>query len=352
MNRRYLLAMLAAVLASGPLPADAQQPRSPVVGFVGYSNPERAAAWLAALHKGMADGGFVEKRTVTVEYRWADSDWSRVPGLVDDLLDRGVDVFVAPGGDAVVAAKKRTLTIPIVFAGHPDPVGAGYVESFKRRGDNVTRIAASYDEIPEKRLQLLHELVPGANRIGYLVYRDASNRQTLAAAMARLKPAATTLGVELVLLTVAKPEEIEPALADAKRPGIGAIYVGAHAFFFAQQKLVAELLARYALPAAGWGDFAAYGGLIAYAQNLQDIPYLAGTYVARILKGANPAELPVIQSDKHRLVINLKAAKALGLSVPQALLAGANEDRMKCDLVGPIAGAVLSQRSFTSSGVN
>src|SRR5262249_46122970 len=146
MRRRHLLPMFAALLAAWPLSVDPQQPRIPVVGFVGYSNPERGAAWLAALHKGMAEGGFVEGRTLVVEYRWADSDWSRVPALVSDLVGRRVDVFVAPGGAAVQAAKEATKTIPIVFAGHNDPVAAGYVESLKRPGGNVTGVAGSYDE--------------------------------------------------------------------------------------------------------------------------------------------------------------------------------------------------------------
>lgn len=322
MRRRDLLPLLAALVAVRPPLAGAQQPRMPVVGFLGVSNPERAAPWLARWHKGLGQAGFVEGRNLAVEYRWADSDRGRVPGLVADLVGRRVDVFVTPDPGAAVAAKKATATIPIVFVHVADPVALGLVESHNRPGGNVTGIVSA-EGLPAKKLQLLRELVPAATRLGYLVDHKTSFWR---GELERIVDAGKALGIEVALLTATNSEEIEPALASAKQTGIGAVLVQRPStLFFAQRKRVIELLARYALPATCPPESSpAQGCLIGYEQTDTE-EYLAGILAGRILAGAKPADLPVMESTKFRLVINLKTANALGLSVPPALLAGADE---------------------------
>ena len=320
MRRRDLLPLLAALVAARPLAAGAQQPRIPVVGFLAIASPERSAAWLAQWREGLGEAGFVEGRTLAVDYRSADGDPSRFPAFAADLVARRVNAIVTTTTPAAAAAKKATTTIPIVFSGINDPVGAGLVQSLNRPGGNVTGVAG-FEALADKRLQLLHELVPAATRIGYLVDHKTSSWP---GELERVADAGKTLGVEVILLTATKPEEIEAALATAARTGIGGIVVQTpSALIYAQQKRMLELLARYALPAAGGFEFTAQGGLMSYTAT--DGVYLTGTQVGRILNGAKPAELPVMQPTKFALVINLKTAKALGLTVPPALLAAASE---------------------------
>ena len=296
----------------------AQERRIPVLGGLSNATPERTATLWAAIHKGLSEAGFVEGRTLKVEYRFAGADPDRFPALAADVVAHGVDVIFAPTNPAAIAAKAATARIPIVFAWVVDPIELGLVEHLNRPGGNITGIA-TFDgaAILGKRLQMLHEAVPTAPRIGFLA--------TSGAELERLAAAGKTLGVEVTLLTASKPEDIEPALASGKQMGIGAVLVEPHAFFFAEQKRLVELLARYALPASLVGDFAANGGLMSYSLDHEEIAYQAGIYLARILKGAKPADLPVIQPTKFELVINLKTARALGLTVPQSLLARADE---------------------------
>lgn len=326
MRRRDLIPLLGAALAARPLALRAQQPKMPVVGFLSSSDPERDEPYLAAWRKSLAEAGFVEGRTLAVEYRMVQSDPGRFPALAADLVARRVDVIMTTSNPAAAAAKAATTTIPIVFGGVVDPVGRGLVKSLNRPGGNVTGIAGSFEGLVEKRLQLLHELVPAAARIAYLTEVEPKNMTTAArSALEAIVAAGKTLGVEVVVLTAVSIEEIEPAFAAAKRAGVGAVVVAPGPFFYAQQKRLVELLVRYGLPGARHYDFAAHGGLLSYGPDLADIGYQGGIYVGRILKGAKPADLPVMQPTKFTLVINLKTAQALGLSVPPALLARADE---------------------------
>jgi putative tryptophan/tyrosine transport system substrate-binding protein len=319
MRRRDLLALLAAAAAARPFGACAQERQTPVVGILAPGSPERLAPLFASFHKAMAEAGFVEGYTLKVEYRFAGSDPDRFPALAADLVSRRVDAIWTGPDLGALAARKATAAIPIVFSYVPqDPVELGLVESVNRPGGNITGIGTFAGRtILEKRLQMLHEMVPAAARIGFLAVSDAE--------VGELAAAAKTLGVEVMPLKASEPEDIEPALAAGKQTGIGAVLVQAHAFFYAEQKRLVELLARYALPASRVADFAAMGGLMSYGPDQEDVAYRAGTYVARILKGARPADLPVIQPTKFKLVINLKTAKALGLTVPLSLLAAADE---------------------------
>jgi putative ABC transport system substrate-binding protein len=323
MTRRDLLTLFGAALGNWPLAVRAQQPSIPVVGFLGPSTPMRNGVPLAAWRKALGEAGFIEGRTLNVEYRWAGTDLSRLPVLAAELVERRVDAIWSPTLQAALTAKKATASIPIVFSYVVDPVGAGLVQDLARPGGNVTGVGSFEEGLAAKRLQLLHELVPAATRIGYLAAdKDASPRR---GELQRLAAAGETLGVEVIFLTATTPEEIEPTLVAGKEMGIGAVVIQAHPIFNAEQKRLVELCARYALPAARLGLFAAEGGLMSYTPDREDIAYLAGAYVARILKGDKPAELPVTQSSKQSLVINLKTAKALGLTVPQSILARANE---------------------------
>jgi putative ABC transport system substrate-binding protein len=323
MRRRDVLALIGAALGNSPLAARGQQPGIPVVGVLSPNTLARNDAPLAAWRKALGEAGFVEGRTLNVEYRSAGTDLSRLPALAAELVERRVDAIWSPTLQAALAAKKATASIPVVFSYVVDPVGAGLVADLAGPGGNVTGVGSFEEGLAAKRLQLLHELVPAATRIGYLAAdKDAPPRR---GELQRLAAAGETLGVEVVFLTATTPEEIEPTLVAGKEMGIGAVVIQAHPVFGAEQKRLVELCARYALPAARLGLFAAEGGLISYTPDREDIAYLAGVYVARILKGEKPAELPVTRSSKQRLVINLKTAKALGLTVPQTLLARADE---------------------------
>ena len=322
MKLRNSPVLLSALLVAWPFVAAAQQPKMPVVGFLGISNPERAAPWLERWRKGLAEAGFVEGRNLAVEYRWAESDRGRVPALVADLIDRRVDVFVSPDPGAATAAKQATTSIPVVFIHVADPVAIGLVQSHNRPGGNVTGIANFEDVIP-KKLQLLQELAPAATRMGYLVDHKTS---FWPGELERVIDAGKTLGVEVVLLPATSSDEIEPALAEAKRMAVGGILVQAPStLFFAQRQRVLETLARYTLPATCPPETTpAQGCLISYGPEGRE-EYLAGILVGRILNGAKPAELPVMQPTKLDLAINLKIAAALGLTVPHSLLARADE---------------------------
>jgi putative tryptophan/tyrosine transport system substrate-binding protein len=320
--RKHLAPLLAILLAAWPLAAGAQQPRVPVVGFLGISNPERAAPWLARWHQGLREAGFIEGRNLSVEYRWADSDRGRIPALVADLIGRGVDVFVSPDPDAATAAKKATTRIPVVFVHVADPVAMGLVESHNRPGGNVTGIA-NFEGLAGKKLQLLQELVPATSRIGYLVDHDTS---FWPGELERVIDAGRTLGIEIILLTAKQPEEIEPALAAAKRMGIGAILVQKPStLFFAQRQRILDLVGRYALPATCPPEMTPADGCLFDFNPADREEYLAGILVGRILNGAKPAEFPVMQPAKIKLAINLNTAKALGLIVTPALLARIDE---------------------------
>jgi putative ABC transport system substrate-binding protein len=328
MRRRDLLPLLAALAAARPFAAGAQQPRVPVVGFLSASarDPQLDEVYLGAWRKALAEAGFVEGHNLAVEYRLLKTDPTRFLTLAVELAGRPVDLIMTTSGAAAVAAKQATATIPIVFTGATDPIGAGLVERLNRPGGNITGVAGSFEGLVEKRLELLREVVPTATRIGYL---DTDESKQLTAIgrpeLERILAAGKMLGVEIVPLTVATPEEIETAIADARQRGIGAIVVALGPFMYAQQERIIEQLARYRLPGVRQFGFAEQGGLLSYGPDFGDIAYQGGSYVARILRGAKPADLPVMQPTKLKLVINMKTANALGLTVPPTLLARADE---------------------------
>jgi len=323
MRRRDLLPLLGAALAARPFAAGAQQSAPPVIGFLSTGTPEGTVAVLAALRKGLGEAGFVEDRDLAVEYRWAGASTAQLPALAAELVGLRVDVIVATSGVAAHAAKAATATIPIVFTGAVDPVGLGLAESIQRPGGNVTGIATSFDALEDKRLQILHELAPGAARVGYLINPINPNP---ALRQERLAAARQTLGVEIIVLTASRPEELEAAFTSGAQAGIGALLVPDDPLFYASAAPLIELMARYSVPAMYPAHFfVTNGGLIGYGAPIEDRAYQAGIYVARILKGAKPADLPIAQPTKFELVINLKTAGALGLTVPPALLARADE---------------------------
>ncbi len=294
----------------------------PVVGFLSTGAPGIAGRYLTAWRKGLAEAGFVEGRNLMVEYRWAEGRYDRAPALAADLVGRKADVINTTSAAAALAAKAATSTIPIIFSGLADPLALGLVQSLSRPGGNLTGIALSFESLAEKRLQLLHELVPAA-RIGFLINPEGRNAAQLGE---RIRAAALALGVDVTTLTASRPDEFEPAFATGRQRGVSAILIGDDAFFNVERQRLLDLAVRYAVPAMYFQRyFAVEGGLISYSTSFDDMAYQAGSYIGRILKGAKPADLPVMQPTKFELVINLKTATALGLTVPPALLARADE---------------------------
>jgi len=323
MNRRNLL--LGGALALSPF-ASAAQPSLPVVGFVFVGNPQRSAPWTDAWYKAMGEAGFVEGRNFATEYRWAEGDPGRMPAFAADLVARRVAVIVTTSPQGAAAARQATTTIPIVFNYIFDPVGKGFVASITHPGGNITGIA-DFEEgaLESKRLQLLHQVMPGVTRVGYLVaIQDMADRlDTIDAVAATGKK----LGIEVALLRAGKVEELDTAFAAAKHGGMGAALVMAPStFLYAQQKRVLETASSYGMPlVAGHIGFARDGGLMRYSVLDAEVPNLTANYVVRILKGQKPAELPVQRATKFTLSLNLKTAKAFGITFPPAILGTADE---------------------------
>lgn len=323
MSPRYLVTFVFAVSSLfWPVGAGAQQQRSPVVGFLGIANPERAAVWLADWQRGLSKEGFVEGRNLAVEYRWADGDRSRVPALVADLIGRRVNAFTTPDPGAVTTARKSTTIIPIVFVHVADPIAMGLVESYNRPGGNITGVA-NFEGLAGKRLETLRDLVPAATRIGYLVDHKSSFWPGELEAVVQ---AGKTLGLEVVLLPAEQPHEIELALAAAKGMRLGAILVQSPStFFFSQRQRIQELLVRDALPATCPPGLGASDGCLVDLVATGEETFLAGVLIGRILKGAKPADLPVMRPTKFQMSINTKTAKTLSVTIPPALLQRADE---------------------------
>ena len=325
MRRRKFLLLLGGTATLQPLDAAAQK-EAPVVGFLFMGDPDRSAYWLEPWREGLAESGFVEGRNITTEYRWARGDVTRLPDFAADLVARRVAVIVTTSEAGAVAAKRATTTIPIVFNHINDPVGAGLVKSFARPGGNITGIASpEVGTLEPKRLQQLHDVIPAAARIGYLVAtQDVASRRGDIDAVAAV---GKTIGVEVILLTAGTLEEIDAIFPAAKQRHIGAVLVQSPStFLFARQKRVLAAAARSAMPvASGIAGFAKDGGVMSYGTPDSEIPRLTASYVARILKGQNAAELPVQRPTKTTLTVNLKAARAFGLAFPPALLSSADE---------------------------
>jgi putative ABC transport system substrate-binding protein len=324
-TRREIVALLGGAAAAVPLAARAQQPALPLIGFVSGRSPEDAARPSPVFRKGLAEAGFVEGQNVAVEYHWLGGQYERAPELMANLVQRRVAVIVVQGGNpAALAAKAATTTIPIVFAVAVDPVQVGLVASLARPGGNVTGINYLNTELIAKRLGLLRDIVPKATRVAVLVNPASA---TIAAATQRdIAEAARAFALQTRILKASTSREIEAAFTTLASEPADALFVANDAFFSSRRVQLALLAIRYAIPVAYSNrDFADAGGLMSYGTDLADAWRQAGVYAGRILKGAKPADLPVIQSSKFELVINLPAARALGLTVPGDVLSIADE---------------------------
>jgi putative ABC transport system substrate-binding protein len=296
----------------------------PVIGFLGTTTPEPNAPFVAAFHQGLGETGYVEGQNVAIEYRWAEGSYDRLPGLAGDLAGRKIDLIVAGGGSVVaLAAKAATSTIPIVFISGDDAVAAGLVASLARPGGNLTGVSFLVVDLTAKLLELLSELVPRANVIALLVNptNPLTERLTKVA-----QEAARAKGVQISFLKAGTEREIDAAFTSLSQLKAGALVVGADSFFAAQRDQLVALASSHAIPVIyPFREWVTAGGLVSYGPSLTDVYRQAGSYAGKILKGAKPADLPVQQPTRFELVINLKTANALGLSVPQALLARADE---------------------------
>jgi putative ABC transport system substrate-binding protein len=325
MRRRELITLLGGAAAAFPLAARAQQPALPVVGFINAGSSDGSARLVAAFRKGLNEAGYVEGQNVTVEYHWLEGQYDRLPALMADLVARQVAVIATPGNaPAVVAAKAATATIPIVFGVAQDPVQAGLVASLARPGGNATGINFFSREVVAKRLQLLHDLVPKAVRVAVLL--NPANAGSAETTLRELHQAAPTIGLQIQILNATTIGEIDAAFATFARERPDALFVAGDGFFLARRVQFATLTARDRIPATyAQSDFVAAGGLMSYGTDVADMFRQVGVYTGSILKGAKPADLPVQQSTKFELVINLQTARALGIEVPPAVLSIADE---------------------------
>jgi putative ABC transport system substrate-binding protein len=303
----------------------AQQKAMPVIGYLSEGSPNPNSPVVAAFRQGLSETGYVEGQNVTIEYRWAESRYDRLPALAADLAARNVDVIAASTVPSALAAKNATATIPIVFSIGADPVEHGLVTSLARPGGNLTGFSGLPVELMPKRLELLSELVPQARAIAVLVN---PNNPFFTEPLIRdlLQKAARAKGVQLSILWAGTEGEIDAAFASLVRLQVGALQVSPDTFFGSRREQLLALAARHAVPAiSAWREWVAAGGLISYGASIPAVYRQAGVYVGRILKGAKPADLPVQQPTTFELVINLKTAKALGLTIPQSILARADD---------------------------
>jgi ABC-type uncharacterized transport system substrate-binding protein len=325
MRRRDFIVVLGSAVAARPLAARAQQPAMPVVGFLNSASPESYAPQLAGFRQGLHEVGYTEGENVAIEFRWAKAQYDRLPELAADLARRRVAVIAATGGSvSAIAAKSATATIPIVFTSGGDPVRMGLVASLNRPGGNVTGVSLFTSTLAAKRLELLHELVPAAKVIAVLL--NPANPSSEADRRA-VEAAAPAIGLQIVVLKATNGTEIGKAFDALSQYKVDAVLVGADPLFdnSGRDQLIV-LAARHAVPAIyDWRDVAAAGGLVSYGSNLAEGYRLAGIYTGRILKGEKPADLPVQQPAKFEFVINLKTAKALGLTIPSQMQLLADE---------------------------
>ena len=309
---------------SWSLAASAQSPGGPIIGFLNSGSAGSRGEQFVAFDRGLKEAGYVDGQNVTVEYRWADDDYNRLPSLAAELVRRPVAVLVAGGGPvSALAAKAATKTIPIVFTTVADPVESGLVASLNRPGGNVTGTAGLTSELDAKRLELLHQLIPKTRVFGVLVN---PNRPGYEAELKELQAKAGDMKLNLVVEKAGAEGEIDAGFEALARQKIDALLVAADPLFNNRRARVIGLATRYAIPSIyQWREFAAAGGLMSYGPSIVNAYHQTGVYVGRILKGAKPADLPVVRPTRFELVINLKTAKALGIDVPYPLLAITNE---------------------------
>jgi putative tryptophan/tyrosine transport system substrate-binding protein len=324
-ERREFITLLAGSAAAWPLAARAQQPAMPVIGVLyGVS----AADWtepMSGFQRGLNEAGFIDGRNVAIEYRWADGHYDRLPGMAADLVGRKVAVILSGGSDvAIRSAIAATKTIPIVFTTASDPVAVGHVASLNRPGANATGITLIATELGPKRIELLREVVPAATKIALLV--NPTNPVMSQAGIDGAQTGARHLGLEIIIVNASTTNEIETAFATAVQQRATALIVATDAYLTSRRDQIAALVVRHALPTiAGTRDSAVAGQLMSYGPNQADMYRQAGVYVGRILKGEKPADLPVVQPTRFELVVNLKTAKAIGLTIPETFLVRADE---------------------------
>jgi ABC-type uncharacterized transport system substrate-binding protein len=322
MQRRSFLTLLGGAAAAWPLAARAQQPAMPVVGFLNSGSPAEWAHLVVAFKQGLNDAGFVEGRTVAIEYRWAMGQYDRLPELAADLVRRPVTVVAATGGSAAArAAKAATTTIPIVFVTGTDPVDDGLVTSLNRPDANLTGVSVFSSLLGAKRLELLHELVPATALVGSLANPTGAGNEPQI-----VQAAADKLGRQMRTINVSSDRELEAALVTILEQRMGGLLVQSDAFLTSRRDQLILFTTRHAIPTVfAWREFVSAGGLMSYGTSLSNSYRLAGGYVARILKGAKPADLPVQQSTTFETVLNLKAARTLGFAIPTSILLRADE---------------------------
>jgi putative ABC transport system substrate-binding protein len=324
MRRREVITLLGSAAASWPLVARAQQPAIPVIGLLTSRGPGDAPELQAAFRQGLKDSGFVEGQNVAIEYRFAGNQNERLPALAADLVDRRVSVIAATTTPAALAAKAATATIPIIFEAGGDPVRLGFVASLNRPGGNVTGVTQLNTELAPKRLELLHELLPAARVMAQLV--NPTNPTIAETQKSSVLSAARSLGLELLIFNASTERDFDAVFANLIQSRVGGLVIDSDSFFTARQEQLAALAVRHAVPAVYENrGFAAAGGLVSYGGSTADAYRLAGVYVARVLKAEMPGELPVQQATKIEMILNLKSAKMLGITVPITLLGRADE---------------------------
>jgi ABC-type uncharacterized transport system substrate-binding protein len=324
MRRREFIALLGGVAATWPLPADAQKPAMPVIGFLNPASLQPWENYVTGFRAGLKQVGYVDGQNVTIEFRWAEGHYDRLPAMAADLVRRKVAVLVATGGaPTIVAAKAATSTIPIVFTIGVDPVRLGFVTSLSRPGGNITGVSLFISALEGKRLGLLRALVPGVQLIAVLLN---PNRPDHASQLGEVQEAARAFGQQIHILLASNESAINAAFATVVQLRAGAMLVGGDPYFNSQRDKIIALVARHSIPAIyEEREHALAGGLMSYGTNIADGYRQVGVYAGRILNGEKPADLPVVQATKFEFVINLKTAKALGIEVPPNLSAEANE---------------------------
>ena len=318
MRRREFITLLGGAAAAWPLAARAQQPAMPVVGFLHYASPDKLGHLATAVREGLKEAGFVEGQNVTIEYRWAEGHYDRLPALAADLVRRQVTVITAGGNVAAQAAKKATATIPIVFTSGADPIKSGLVASLSRPSGNLTGVSFIAAEIAVKRLELTRELLPQASAVAMIINPNFAGAET---EFAEVELAGRKLGFRTTRLAASRSSELDAAFATIDKQHMDVVMVGTDGFFIDRRNQIAALAIRYRVTGIyPFPDFPQASGLMSYGPSLSDGYRQVGIYAGRVLKGAKPADLPVIQPTKFELVINLKAAKAMGLAIPEKFL--------------------------------